>query len=125
MLWLLSLALQAGIDPYDAVVAAPTSHRVLMEDSNVRVLRVEVAPGATEPPHTHGWPSVMIFERPQPLTYIVYESRDGTLVETRRIDVPAMPADVTERADAEPLHAVRNRGDAPFVALRIEFKRRP
>lgn len=38
---------------FDAVVAAPGSHHVLLEDDKIRVLRVEVALGATEPVHDH------------------------------------------------------------------------
>ncbi len=109
----------AGVSPaqdFDAVTAAPASHRVLLEDAKVRVLRVEVAPGATEPVHDHRWPSIMIFEQPQPITYIEYRLVDGRLVETRRVDAPALKADQTVRGEAEGLHAVLNRGSAPFVA---------
>lgn len=107
---------------FDAVTAAPGSHRVLFEDDKVRVLRVEVAPGATEPVHDHHWPSIMIFEQPQPITYIEYRLTGGRPVETRRIDAPALKPMQTVRGEAEGLHAVRNRGTAPFVAVRVEFK---
>jgi hypothetical protein len=46
-------------DELDAVVAAPTSHRIVFENEDVRVLEVTVAPGVHEPEHTHRWPSVM------------------------------------------------------------------
>ena len=107
---------------FDAVAAAPRSHRVLMEDDRIRVLRVEVAPGATEPVHDHRWPSIMYFEQPQPLTYIEYTLVDGRPVETQRFDVPAFKVSQTVRGAPEGLHAVTNRGPAPFVAVRVEFK---
>ena len=58
-----------GADPatwdpaLDAVTAAPRNHTVLYEDAVIRVLAVSVAPGETENPHHHRWPSVMIFDR--------------------------------------------------------------
>ena len=112
----------ASAKDFDAVAAAPVSHRVLMEDDRVRVLRVEVAPGATEPVHDHRWPSVMYFEQPQPITYIEYKLVNGRPVETQRFDAPALKATQTGRGEPEGLHAVMNRGVAPFVAVRVEFK---
>ncbi|WP_238539126.1 hypothetical protein [Novosphingobium sp. AP12] len=112
----------ASATGFDAVAAAPGSHRVLMEDDKIRVLRVEVAPGATEPVHDHRWPSVMYFEQPQPITYIEYKLVDGRPLETQRFDAPAFNATQTVRREAEGLHAVMNRGTKPFVAVRIEFK---
>lgn len=112
----------AQIARFDAVAAAPNSHRVLMEDDKVRVLRVEIEPGATEPVHDHRWPSIMYFEQPQPITYVEYKLVDGHPVESRRIDAPALKPGQTVRGEPEGLHAVQNRGAAPFVAVRIEFK---
>ena len=43
----------------DAVIAATTNHRVLMEDEAVRVLEVIVDPGERENLHHHRWPSIM------------------------------------------------------------------
>ena len=107
---------------FDAVAAAPDSHKVLFETDAVRVLRVEIAPGAPEPVHEHAYPSIMIIEKPQPLVYVVYELVGGHAVERQRIDVPLMPADATEEMGPEGLHAVRNLGTEPFVAIRVEFK---
>ena len=44
----------------DAMVAAPTNHRLLFEDEAVRVLEVTVAPGERENLHHHRWPSIMV-----------------------------------------------------------------
>lgn len=115
-------AVEAQTVNFDAVAAAPTSHRVLMEDEKIRVLRVEVAPGATEPVHEHRWPSVMYFQQPQPITYITYRLVNGRAVETERIDAPALEASQTVRGEPEGLHAIKNLGAEPFLAVRIEFK---
>ncbi len=122
MLCILLLAIQAAPASFDAVAAAPNSHRVLLEDEKIRVLRVEVAPGVTEPVHDHRWPSVMYFEQPQAITYITYKLINGKPVEAERFDAPAFAKSQTVRSDPEELHAITNRGSASFVAIRIEFK---
>jgi len=117
-----SAAAASSGEDFDAVAAAPASHQVLLENEEVRVLRVTIAPGVTEPVHDHRWPSVMYFEHPQPITYITYELVDGKPVETGRVDAPPFEASTAEWAEPEGLHAVRNRGSEPFVAVRVEFK---
>lgn len=48
-------------DGYDAVQAAPNSHKVIFENALVRVLEVTVPlPGQTEPMHHHRWPSFFL-----------------------------------------------------------------
>jgi hypothetical protein len=37
----------------NAVIAAPENHKILLENENVRVLDVTLAPGETEPVHSH------------------------------------------------------------------------
>jgi hypothetical protein len=114
-------ALQPGT--WDAVAAAPKGHQVLLENDSIRVLRVSIEPGGLEPIHEHGWPSVMYFEQPQPITYIVYQLRDGTPVEVERVEAPALPAGHVETIGPEGLHAIQNRGVEPFLAVRVEFKK--
>ena len=46
---------------YDAVTAAPGSHRVIFENALVRVLEVTMPPpGKTEPMHHHHWPGFFL-----------------------------------------------------------------
>lgn len=111
-----------ALSSWDAVTAAPDGHRVLLENESVRVLRVSIPPGGLEPIHEHSWPSVMYFEQPQPITYLVYELVNGQPVERERIEAPALPAGHAEYIGPEGLHAVENRGSEPFVALRVELK---
>src|SRR5579871_4398901 len=48
-------------DGYDAVAAAPGSHRVVFENALVRVLEVTMPPpGKVEPMHHHHWPSFFL-----------------------------------------------------------------
>jgi quercetin dioxygenase-like cupin family protein len=59
----------------DALLAAPASHRILLDNDQVRVLDVIIEPGAREPEHTHQAPSVMIIDEPARIRYYT----DGTL----------------------------------------------
>jgi len=109
-------------DRLDAVIAAPSSHTIIFENDRVRVLRVTIAPGATEPMHTHAWPSVMRVEAPQPLTYISYLLKDGRWAEAKRTLLPMRTPPEAEWMEPEGPHAVQNRGSSEYRALRIELK---
>ena len=109
-------------DALDAVVAAPDSHRVLLENDRVRVLEVIIRPGEREPAHTHRWPSVMMGLE---AARIRYYDADGKLrfetPEDRELSNLPLGADWL---DAEPLHAVENIDETLFRALRVELKSR-
>ena len=53
----------------DAVIAAPGSHRVLIDNKRVRVLEVVIEPGTREPEHTHHALSVMLIDEPARIRY--------------------------------------------------------
>jgi hypothetical protein len=55
----------------DALLAAPASHRVLLENDRVRVLEVVIEPRTREPEHTHQAASVMIVDEPARIRYYV------------------------------------------------------
>ena len=55
----------------DALVAAPASHRVLLENDRVRVLEVVIDPRTREPEHTHRAQGVMIVDEPARIRYYV------------------------------------------------------
>ncbi len=102
----------------DAVVAAPESHIVLLENEEVRVLKVAIQPQHKEPFHTHKWPSIFIMQQPARIRY--YDSEDHLAYETpenaesKRLD--------TEWLGPEGLHAVENIDSHVYEALRIELK---
>ena len=106
-------------DSLDAVLAAPNSHRVLLENDQVRVLEVTLAPGAHEPEHTHRWPSVMITDEPVRIRYftgpeLTYETPDP---------MPDGPIPRTSWLAPEGPHSVRNLDQTTRMhAFRIEFK---
>jgi quercetin dioxygenase-like cupin family protein len=63
-----------GTDPktwdarMDGPLAAPANHKVVFENDNIRIISVEVAPGASEPYHTHLKCAVLVFDQPVKVT---------------------------------------------------------
>lgn len=107
----------------DAAVAAPDSHRVLMETDRVRVVEVVVEPGVREPVHTHRWPGVMWIDRP---ARIRYYGESGDL----ELETPEWPEGEsattaphrTEWMEPEGPHAVENVDEVAYHAIRVELK---
>jgi len=123
-------------DGYDALQAAPNSHRVVFENALVRVLEVTVPPaGKTEPMHHHRWPSFFLdWDSGGGSPHVRYHRPDGTV---RDIPSKEMPAHAgawsIQWMNPEPMHAIEvvdlpktatNRPDAPPL-LRVEIKCHP
>ncbi len=108
-------------DSLDAVVAAPKSHNIMLENEQVRVLEVIVRPGEKEPMHQHKLPSVMIMDKSSPIRY--YGSDGKVVFEPPPGPPPPQNVFLEPRwLNPEPLHAVENIGDSLFHAIRIELK---
>ncbi len=104
----------------DAVIAAPKSHKILLENDRVRVLEVVIQPGEKEPAHTHSLPSVLHVDE---LSQIQYYDAEGKVVfDSRTSNEPRTPP-MTSWLEPEGLHAVENVGDKPFHAIRVELKK--
>jgi|SRR5579863_177473 len=113
---------------YDAVRAAPESHKVIFENALVRVLQVTVPPaGKTEPMHHHRWPGFFLdWDRGRKSPHIRYHTPGGVR------DVPSEDAAATaghwrvQWMKPEPMHAIETvekfgqPGDIPL--LRVEIK---
>lgn len=102
-------------DQYDAVIAAPDSHKILFENEKVRVVEVVVKPGQKEPMHHHKWPGVMVIDRPTNLKY--YDENNVLDI------VNAKNTTKVEWMDPEPIHAVENTdSNEEYHAIRVEIK---
>ena len=105
----------------DAVIAAPRNHKILLENKNVRVLDVTVAPGETEPVHSHRWPSVLYV-----LAAGDFIDRDGegdVILDTRQLKTP-LQYPMTIWKDPEAPHAVENLSKTITLHLiRVEMKK--
>jgi hypothetical protein len=100
----------------EGIVAAPGSHRVLLETLEARVLEIVIEPGEREPEHVHRCPSVMIVDAPARIRY--YES--GALT----VESPATAHRRPVRAmwmEPEGPHSVENIDTRAYHAFRVEL----
>jgi quercetin dioxygenase-like cupin family protein len=116
--------LSAGQQPWpwptamDALLAAPGSHRVLIENDRVRVLDVLIEPGTREPEHTHQAPSVMIVDEPARIRYYTGD----TLQFESRAHSEAPPGTRLRWMEPEGPHSVENIDEHRYHAIRVELK---
>jgi hypothetical protein len=113
----------------DAVQAAPASHKVIFENSLVRVLEVTVPPkGQTEPMHHHRWPGFFLdWDTGGKSPHIRYHQPGGIVHEQVGSDEPPHPGRWSiQWMQPEPLHAIETIDYAPAPgtppSLRIEIK---
>ncbi len=102
----------------DALLAAPASHRLLLENDRVQVLDVVIEPRAREPEHTHQAPSIMIIDEPARIRYYA----GGAL----RFESPARsgfsPGVRVRWMEPEGPHSVENIDERRYHAIRVELK---
>jgi hypothetical protein len=119
-------------DGFDAVVAAPQSHKVLFENAIVRVLQVQVAPGTKEPMHHHRWPSIFLnWDTGGRTGHIRIYHADGSVHDVPSQEMPVSPgAWHVTWLKPEPMHSIENVETAESTAtlpkkpptVRVEFK---
>ena len=102
----------------DALVAAPASHRVLLENDRVRVLEVVIEPRTREPVHTHQAVSVMIVDEPARIRY--YQGGAPLYESPARSESP--PGVRVRWMEPEGPHSVHNIDDRRYHAIRVELK---
>jgi hypothetical protein len=113
-------------DSLDALTAAATSHKVVYEDSTVRILQVILQANKTEPLHTHQWRSIMWFTQATPMVYYKYGLVNKKLIIQDSIPIAQMPAAVLNHGavvEAEGPHAIKNLSTQAGSAYRVEFKK--
>jgi hypothetical protein len=118
---------------FDAVRAAPNSHKVIFENSLVRVLEVRVPPtGSTEPMHHHRWPSFFLsWDTGGKTPHIRYHRADGSVTDQPSKVLPAHPgAWNVGWMKPEPMHSIEVVGNPETLApgpslLRVEIKCHP
>jgi hypothetical protein len=117
---------------YDAVQAAPNSHKVIFENTLVRVLEVTVPPaGKTEPMHHHHWPSFFLsWDSGGKSPHVRYHRPDGSVRDIASVDSPAHPGHWSVQwMNPEPMHSIEvvenyaSGNDPPL--LRVEIKLPP
>ena len=88
-------------DGYDAVQAAPKSHRVIFENALVRVLEVSVSPsGSTEPMHHHRWPSFFLsWDTGGSTPHVRYHRANGSVIDQPSQQSPSRPRGLEYNVD--------------------------
>ena len=102
----------------DALLAAPASHHVLLENDRVRVLEVVIEPRTREPEHTHRAASVLIVDEPARIRY--YAGRAMQFESPEHSGAP--PAVRVSWMEPEGPHSVENIDERRYHAIRIELK---
>jgi hypothetical protein len=123
-------------DGFDAVQAAPNSHKVIFENEFVRVLEVSIPQaGTTEPMHHHRWPSFFLnWDTGGGSSHIRYHRGDGTVGDSPAKEASAHPGTWSIHwMKPEPMHAIEvvetpksalpAQGEPPL--LRVEIKCHP
>jgi hypothetical protein len=119
---------------YDAVQAAPATHKVVFENAFVRVLEVTVpAPGTTIPMHHHRWPSFFLdWDTGGGTPHVRYHRQDGTVKDIPGTEQPTHRGMWSVRWMApEAMHAIevvekpKDAGPESPPSLRIEIKCHP
>ena len=102
----------------DALVAAPSQHRLVFENAHVRVLDTRIAPGERTPVHTHRWPASHYVVS---WSDFVRRDADGTvLVDTRAGGTRPAPEALWGEALAP--HSLENVGPAALQIISTEVK---
>jgi predicted metal-dependent enzyme (double-stranded beta helix superfamily) len=102
----------------DALLAAPASHRILLDNDRVRVLEVVIEPGTREPEHTHQAASVMIVDEPAQIRYYA----DGALQFESQEHSEAPSGVLVRWMKPEGPHSVENIDQSRYHAIRVELK---
>lgn len=108
-------------DSLDAIKAAPLSHKIIYEDSSVRILYVTVNPGTLEPVHTHKWRSLAWAVKNPPFTLYHYRMANNRLLISDSFTAQ-LPINKVNAWEPESPHSIRNTGIDTLVLYRIEFK---
>jgi hypothetical protein len=119
---------------YDAVQAAPDTHKVIFENSFVRVLEVTVPEkDGKVPMHHHRWPSFFLsWDTGGATPHIRYHRPDGSVRDTPSKEYPVHAGTWNVRwMNPEPMHEIevvdKPKSDVPNspTDLRIEIKCHP
>ncbi len=103
----------------DALVAAPTHHRLAMENEAVRVLETRIEPGETVALHTHCWPAANYVLS---WSHMVRRDEHGEVTfDSRKTGVPLEPGQ-SVWLDALAPHTLENVGDKPIHIISVEVK---
>ncbi|MCB0448235.1 MAG: hypothetical protein KDD03_12140 [Gelidibacter sp.] len=105
---------------FDAILAAPKNHKILLENEKTRVLEVTLLPGETENLHHHRWPSVLYIQEAG--DFVDYDEEGNVIFDSRTLTEP-LKFPLTMYKDSEAPHYVVNLSKTkPIRLIRVEMK---
>jgi hypothetical protein len=103
----------------DALVAAPSFHRMMLENERVRVLDTEIPPGERTPVHTHQWPAVHYVLSWS--DFIRRDENENVLLDTRTTAFAKSPPEILW-GEPLPPHSLENVGARLLHIVSVEQK---
>jgi hypothetical protein len=101
-------------DSFDAVIAAPQYHRLVLENDRVRVLDTRIPVGEIVPVHSHRWPAIYYtiaagdFVRRDGEGNVLFDSRTvpGMLTSSSATFVECLPPHSVENVSSSEIHLI-------------------
>jgi len=109
----------AWSDEFDALVAAPAHHTLLLENERVRVLETRIPAGEKTAVHTHRWPNVQYVLSSS--DFIRRDGKGALLLDTRSAGRPPQ-SPATLWSDPLPPHSIENVGETDLRVIMVELK---
>lgn len=106
----------------DSPKAAPGNHKVIFEDSEIRIQSVTVPPGTQEPYHLHPYYSILVFDSLP--SKIVDRDAKGNTISTEVFVSATKTAPMVVLQPPNALHSVKNNDTISVHLIRIEGKNR-
>jgi len=103
----------------DAMTAAPEHHKILLENTQVRVLDSWIKPGEATPVHTHRWASVLYILGTS--DFVRYDT-DGNVTFDSRQSAKNLESGTALWAPPLAPHYVKNIGDGEIRVISVELK---
>ena len=106
-------------DSFDAVIAAPQYHRLVLENDRVRVLDTRIPAGEIVPVHSHRWPA--IYYTIAAGDFVRRDGEGNVLFDSRT--VPGMlTSSAANWIECLPPHSVENVSPSEIHLISVELK---
>lgn len=112
-------SLDSTLPDLDALVAAPRHHRLLLENTAVRVLDTRIEPGETVQLHAHPWPAVYYILAAG--DFVRRDELGAVVADTRLTPAALTPGQAVWSAPLGP-HTLENVGATPIHVVSVEIK---
>ena len=106
-------------DEFDALIAAPEHHKLLLENDTVRVLDTLIRPNEITAVHTHKWPATLYILSWS--DFVRYDDKNNIVVDSRNFDKSPLPSS-SVWTEPLPPHRLKNVGENDIHIISVEIK---